>query len=32
MRRLDQLSLILFLVTVGAFLALMVYTHTPWAR
>jgi hypothetical protein len=32
MRPLDRLCLYLFLITAGGFLALMIYTHTPWAR
>lgn len=32
MRLADRLALILFCVTIGSFLALMIYTHTPWAR
>lgn len=32
MRLLDRLALILCLITVGSFFALMIYTHSPWAR
>ncbi len=32
MRLLDRLCVALFVITIGAFFALMIYTHTPWAR